>query len=310
MTKVPRVKEYEIPEGVKSIPAYAFNYNDTIEKIIIPNTVTKIADYAFRDCVNLREIIIPESIKEIGTYVFKGCNHLEKAVLPTHWLYIPQGTFEGCTRLVDVTLPVNLEVIESFAFYKCSHIIKIDIPSAVVTIQEYAFCGCLSLRDITLPPAIKVIQNYAFHGCRKLKSPILHGEGDNEYIWIPENCQEFVYHNNVFYHCPRRTHGIVSIKEGTTRVEYGSLAGCPWITQVILPASTKTVVENAFEGCTRLKTITFSDHVIPFQTETYEWKEELKRYVDLEEVIEEEDTIDLDSLFDLPVDYCAEKSNQ
>lgn len=300
MTKVPHVKEYIIPEGVKSIPAYAFNYNDTIEKVIIPNTVNKIADYAFRDCVNLREIIIPESVTMMGNCVFKGCNHLGKAVLPSHWRNIPQGTFEMCTRLVDVTLPDNLEVIESLAFYRCSHIEKIDIPPTVETIQDNAFNGCLSLRDVSLPPAIKVIQEYAFFKCRKLKSPILHGEGDNEYIWIPENYQDFVYYNNVFHHCPRRTHGIVSIKEGTTRIEYASLAGCPWITEVILPASIKTVVENAFEGCTRLKQLTIADHIIPFQDESYEWKDELKRYVDLEEVCEEDDTFDLDNLFDLP----------
>lgn len=303
MTKVPRVKEYIIPEGVKTIPAYAFNYNDTIEKVIIPNTVTKIADYAFRECVNLKEIIIPDSVVEMGNSVFHRCGHLEKVVLPSHWIYIPDSTFFMCTRLVDVSLPKNLTTIESSAFCKCTHIEKIDLPSSVDTIKEYAFASCLALSEINIPQHITEIQAGAFAGCRNLNTPILHGNGEKTYTWVPDKYPDFVYYNNVFLHCPHRTHGVVSIKEGTTRIEDYSFSKCPWITEIVLPTSIKSIGENVFEGCTRLKSIKVLDHVVSFQSESSFWKEELKKYIELEVEDNPDDIIELENLFDLPDEY-------
>ena len=64
------VTEAVIPDGTKSIGAYAFQYCGNLKSVIIPQSVTSIDSYAFSICPNLKSIIIPNSVTEIGTNVF------------------------------------------------------------------------------------------------------------------------------------------------------------------------------------------------------------------------------------------------
>ena len=57
---------------VKSIAAYAFQYNSRIKKVVIPGTVTSIGDKAFFMCKNLKTIELTASIKSIGNDAFSG----------------------------------------------------------------------------------------------------------------------------------------------------------------------------------------------------------------------------------------------
>ena len=66
-----------IPDGVKSIGAYAFFHYD-IRNVIIPDGVTSIGDWAFDSCVNLTSITIPDSVTSVGNGAFYGCSSLEK----------------------------------------------------------------------------------------------------------------------------------------------------------------------------------------------------------------------------------------
>ena len=52
--------EYTVPDGVTEIPAHAFEYCKTLEKVIIPDSVTHIGEYAFCGCSALTGITIPE----------------------------------------------------------------------------------------------------------------------------------------------------------------------------------------------------------------------------------------------------------
>ena len=66
----PNLKKYVIPNGTKTIGAFAFQGCNALETIILPNSVNEIEDYAFSICDNLTSITIPETVKDIGEYVF------------------------------------------------------------------------------------------------------------------------------------------------------------------------------------------------------------------------------------------------
>lgn len=58
-----------IPNGVRSIAAYAFAYNDSITRIAIPDSVQSIGTEAFIGCTSLTSVSIPKEC-ELGRNVF------------------------------------------------------------------------------------------------------------------------------------------------------------------------------------------------------------------------------------------------
>src|SRR5574344_1324245 len=64
-----------IPDGVKSIGDYAFQYCKSLTSIIIPNSVTTIGYKTFYGCSSLKSIIIPNSVTSIGDRVLNYYNH-------------------------------------------------------------------------------------------------------------------------------------------------------------------------------------------------------------------------------------------
>lgn len=72
------IKEIVLPEGIKTIPHWAFAYNSILEKVNIPSTVTEIADMAFMGCYSLSDITIPANVKKIGEDAFRsvGCKNI------------------------------------------------------------------------------------------------------------------------------------------------------------------------------------------------------------------------------------------
>ena len=64
--------EYEVPDTVTTIAAYAFEDCDEISAINIPDSVTKIEYGAFRNCIGLNSVIFKGEAPIIQVGVFKG----------------------------------------------------------------------------------------------------------------------------------------------------------------------------------------------------------------------------------------------
>lgn len=65
-----------IPNGVKTIPSYAFRYCTSLTNITIPDSVISIGWGAFRDCSGLISVTIPKSVGTISRYAFYNCSKL------------------------------------------------------------------------------------------------------------------------------------------------------------------------------------------------------------------------------------------
>lgn len=61
-----------VPDGVKSIPNAAFDYNNYLTAVILPASITSIGERSFSNCPALREINLPTTIKEIGGNAFEN----------------------------------------------------------------------------------------------------------------------------------------------------------------------------------------------------------------------------------------------
>ncbi len=75
-------REYEIPDDVTSIGAYAFSEQGYLEHVIIPESVQEIGACAFKSCSKLNYVIVPEGVQELGNNVFSSCSSLNAIVLP------------------------------------------------------------------------------------------------------------------------------------------------------------------------------------------------------------------------------------
>lgn len=70
------IKGINIPDGVTSIGAYAFEGCQSVTCVSIPDSVTSIGAYAFEGCQSVTGISIPDSVTEIGMNAFKGCDRV------------------------------------------------------------------------------------------------------------------------------------------------------------------------------------------------------------------------------------------
>lgn len=145
-----------VPEGIRSIDAFAFEGAVSMSSITLPTTLTYIGDGAFCKCVSLTEIFLPENLKEVGFNPFMYCSSLKSIKLHE---YNPNFV---CKKGYLLS-PDRKEIISAMAVKG-----DIEIPSSVKTICEYAFCGNLSVNSVNLGNKLKTIGQGAFYGCRNL----------------------------------------------------------------------------------------------------------------------------------------------
>ena len=195
------VTHLEIPNGVESIPSYAFYYCG-LTSITIPSSVTSIGSYALPK-INLEEINVDEgnthyssqgnclieiqsktlihgtnnttiptdgSVTSIGEEAFADLDRLTSITIPNSITSIGSYAFRYCSNLASVTFEegASLVSIENYAFSDCSSLTSIIIPSSVTSIGDEAFRDCSSLTSIVIPSSVTSIGYYAFSGCHKL----------------------------------------------------------------------------------------------------------------------------------------------
>lgn len=72
----PLIKKIVVPEGVMTIPYFAFTDCEYIEEVVLPSTLVEIQQGAFMNCGSLKKVRIPASVQIIGKDAFKDCGNL------------------------------------------------------------------------------------------------------------------------------------------------------------------------------------------------------------------------------------------
>ena len=138
-----------IPDGVTSIPSYAFRYQTSITSVTIPDSVTSIGDYAFAYCSGLTSITIPNSVTSIGDSAFYYCTGLTSVTIPDGVTSIGSYAFAFCLGLTSVTIGDGVTSIGDYAFYNCDNLTSATIGDGVTSIGRYAFSDCTGLTSVT-----------------------------------------------------------------------------------------------------------------------------------------------------------------
>lgn len=108
-----------IPEGIESIPSFAFSKATKLRSVKLPQTVSGFGYSSFENCSSLKSINIPEGVTTINDSAFANCTSLKNLTLPDSIKEIEGSAFQGCTNLESINIPEGTEEIRSTAFKDC-----------------------------------------------------------------------------------------------------------------------------------------------------------------------------------------------
>ena len=272
------IKEVVIPEGVKTIGAYAFAGLTALEKVTLPSTLEAIEYGAFFGCTSLKEVKGLEHVKLINQNAFAYCDISNDLSLDNIHA-VGDYAFAGNANLKSIKFPSTLSSIGAYAFMGNYKLTSFDVSACgKVKYGPYVFMYCSSIKTITLDTA--VIPTGAFYGCRNLENVHI---GKNvsyigEYAFTSTKVSSFdLSAENTTYKLASSegfvnnallskdsstlilvapaTHGDFTLA-GVTKVGYGAMAGNNNITSVNMPHVTY-VDGYAFAECKNLSEINF-----------------------------------------------------
>ena len=265
-----------IPDSVTSIGEDAFYYCSSLTSITIPDSVTSIGDGAFSSCNSLTSINVsenhpnyksidnnlcskdgtvliqyatgktdtefntPDSITSIGDYAFSGCSSLTSVTIPDSVTSIGKRAFAYCSSLTMVNWNVTIRWWNGSVFDGCSKF-TLNIGNNVTNIPSDAFNNCSSLASVIIPNSVTNIGQGAFHGC-----PCVEINNGISYVdkWIIETDYSIVS---------------ATIKDNTVGIADYAFCGCSNLTNIIIPASIRSIGTCAFQYCDSLTSVVFEE---------------------------------------------------
>ena len=284
--------------NVEDIKSYAFEDCTGLTSITIPNTITTINDGVFKGCVNL-VTFNSGNIESVGSYAFYNCSKINaisiKTVNSYYTISVKDYSFYNCTGLPNGLLRVVSNIPESA--FEGSDVKKIFLNTinSLTDVGSYAFRNCTDLTEITL--YAKKINDYAFYGCSSLTKIILGVTEINDYAFygcssltdltfvsrqteIDVRTSSYDGYNHA-YNLPKRYYQCCDL----TFIGESAFENCTSLTDLNIPYSSKTIVQNerygdndirsctycimpkttikeyAFKGCTSLKNVEIDNFV-------------------------------------------------
>ena len=269
------ITDVVIPEGVKTISAYAFANLTALKSITLPSTLTTISYGAFYGCTKLTTIKGIEHVKFINQNAFAFCDitgtlrfdktiavadyafayniNLKNLVLSANTQSIGQYAFYNNSALETLTIHADKIKLGAFAFAGCSKLTNVSVNAAVI--PTGLFEDCTSLQSVTLGKDVAVIGEYAFNNTAVTSVTVKQGN-ENFYpvTGKPYLLNKASNGNVLTFVAPAYSGEIVVSESSVTTIGPAALSGNKNITSFRAPSVT-VVKDYAFAGCENLATI-------------------------------------------------------
>ncbi|MBR4973470.1 MAG: leucine-rich repeat domain-containing protein, partial [Clostridia bacterium] len=175
------------------------------------------------------------------------------------------------TSITSVVIENGVTSIGHYAFYKCTSLTSINIPNSVTSIGDRAFRECTSLTSITIPDSVMSIGSNAFYYCDSLTSITIPDSVTSIGIGAFENTGYYnnssnwengvLYINNHLINAKTSLSGSYTIKQGTKIIAADAFEDCTRLKSISIPDSFTSIGDEAFSGCYSLTSITIPDSV-------------------------------------------------
>ena len=277
-----------VPQGVENIDYGVFSKCSSLDEVSLPSTLKIIGRSCFSDCVSLTSLDIPESVEEIPDGLITGCKNItsfeikdtvyfigsaftnsgvESIHIPASVVYINSLAFGGCSSLDEITVDENNEVFyaENNALFKKSSIngsislIRIScddssesfvIPDDVSEVSFDAFSGNFSLKNLTLGKNTTVVYDAS---APNLENIFVHPENEMfssvDGVLLSKDSTELIYYPT------GKTDKKYTVPSEVTTIRSGCFIDNPYLTELTIPDTVKTLNHTVVESCENLTTI-------------------------------------------------------
>lgn len=228
-----------------------FTFNGTTLKM------KSIDPSAFSECTALQRVRWKgeSTLQMIDDYAFYRCSSLNHMEMPNSVVRIGKHTFRYNAALTDVTLAKQLSIIDEYAFGECgfSHI---TLPESLASAQAGAFINNEHLTGITIPAGMEGIGAACFENNTALDS-----------VTFLTNIHTLTVGNNAFNLCPVLQRVNIAHLDSWAETNFNNAKANPAntahhiykdgkeILDVVLPQGTQYVNNNAFNGCSYIKSV-------------------------------------------------------
>lgn len=292
----------ELPDGIITIPDYAFSGCTALKRI--KTSAETIGNQAFNNCISLKSFDFT-SVTNIEAMAFNGSGlvevNLNDVVIKDHVFAgssalkivniqnittISEGTFEYCTGLESVILS-GVNEIGTKAFVNCSSLTEITIPSSVTKIGISAFRYCTALSFVDLKPIGSNIEVCAFDTTCALGTKIKTSLSESD---VKREANGYTYQTTLYLDSAASFGFNVTYTVGsfTINISDGSMTVTGTggvtndifknnptdytkvITSISLPNGVTTISDEAFKGCTALRTVDMPHNLTSLGSSAFE----------------------------------------
>ena len=234
----------------------------------ISNTVTRIGDWAFYYCRNLQGVIIPESVTNIGMGGFLGCVFLTSVTIPDSVLTVSDSAFLSCQAMTNLVIGNHVTQIGNLAFDSCTSLAyPLVIPDSVVSLGSNAFTQCSSLPAVTIGGGVTNIGVNAFEFCSKLTGINV---STSNAVYSSAGGVLFDKAQSTLIQFPVGATATYVVPNSVTRIESHAFDGSTKLFTITFDASLTNIGDYAFNGCYNLPDVTIPNSVITLGGEAFE----------------------------------------
>ncbi len=261
------ISEITLPEGVTSIPASLMQNCKQLNKVTLGSAVESIGDMAFYKST-VSEIVLPASVKSIGQMAFSGAKIAGDLVVPEAVKTIGSQAYANNGALVSVTLPAATTRIGDGAFLGCTSISKFavaadnekysaDADGKYIQSKdgETIVCYAPKAAGTEFTGNFKAVAPYAFYksSLESVTLPACNTLGD--YALSETPITKLEVRGLVGRYVAKDCKALTELTVDCTEVPFGVVSGCEALEKVNFTKSTIVVKQDAFAGCTSLKSL-------------------------------------------------------
>ncbi|MDO4502169.1 MAG: leucine-rich repeat protein [Coriobacteriia bacterium] len=244
-------------EGSSESYASIVRYEGAEADVIIPSRlgeleVREIISGAFMDG-RMESVQMPPTINKVGQKAFGRCFSLKRVVFSDALTEIDASVLSGCMKVTDLTLPASLTVLQTRNFYDCP-LQEVTIPAAVAKVGEQVF-NHQHLTKIVISPDNPHLSTDGVALFTADGSELISALVTVESYQVPAGCRA------IGHSAFKGQTKLAAVDLGNVE-SIGSFAFFrTGIAELDLPATLRTVGENAFGSCLKLEQVRMADGV-------------------------------------------------